>query len=413
MAQGIDGVPGAVADAGPAQWKSEILDFLLGRLTGGAAAVRLPAPHQHAFTSVPVRRWWIFEGKHYRYIEGPLVAAFGRIVSMARRLEATFNPRTTLRERVDGEVDWAETLARGPYHQWSDHVVRSSLMGLDDSERAALRGWTSWLRHEWGEYTRTIPRDASFETSEFATEVEGPIPVERLRRWAHVARRSRWPLMREVMAETLRPVLEPEELDALPLPSDVPSLFELLCLVRVARYFNPRPRDISWLGSGEIGNSLQIGTLRCDYQQQLDHADVLNTPDYAGALARAVVAFGVSVPRRMDIAIQFPTPMNGFDGLLIEAKSGSQRYDVAVPQLRTYRQARSGSSSARYVVWGVVQQPELADATPERVSQLLAAKGAAEDLWLFSSAERIADALAVVFPRDTTRECLRAGISIG
>jgi hypothetical protein len=399
VAQSTDGVQGAIAAAGPAQWKSEILDFLLGRLTSGASSVELTAPHRHAFVSVPIRRWWIFEGKRYRYIDGPLVAAFDRIVSMARRLDATFNPRTTLRERPDGDVDWARTLARGPYHEWSDHVVRSSLLGLDDAERAALRGWVRWLDDEWHEYTRTIATDTVLDTQEFAAEVTGPFTVERLRRWAHVARRSRWPLMRDVVAETLRPVLEPDDLGALPLPSDIPSLFELLCLVRVARYFEPRPHDVRWLGSGEIGNSIQIGTLHCHYQQYLDQQDVLNTPDYAGALARAVAIFDVSVPRRMDIALDFSRPLNGFDGVLIEAKSGSQRYHDTVAQLRTYRQARRRSSQARYVVWGIVEQSELVDATPERLAGLLAITHLGEDLWLFSSADRIGDALAALFPR--------------
>ncbi len=47
------------------------------------------------------------------------------------------------------------------------------------------------------------------------------------------ARRSRWPLLREVVAETFRAAVEPESIDRLPLPSGRDALFELLCAVRI------------------------------------------------------------------------------------------------------------------------------------------------------------------------------------
>ena len=64
---------------------------------------------------------------------------------------------------------------------------------------------------------------------------EAPATVDQLRQWAHVTRRSRWPLLRDVVAETLRTVFEPDALDHVPLPTDHATLFELLCLVRIAR----------------------------------------------------------------------------------------------------------------------------------------------------------------------------------
>jgi hypothetical protein len=99
-----------------------------------------------------------------------------------------------------------------------EYVICSSGIGLSEAEHAALVGWQLWIAAEWFEYGRVVkvdPYDWGATPAEDPTEFTS----EQMRRWAHVARRSRWPLLRDVVAESLRPVLEPEELDRIPLPS--------------------------------------------------------------------------------------------------------------------------------------------------------------------------------------------------
>jgi len=393
----------------PDLWAEEIRDFLLGRLAAGPQPVSLPAPVTHEFKTVPIAHWWIFEGKFYDLLAGTLAARFAEILLMARRLDSTFNPRLRLSDRPDGEVDWGQTLARGAYRPGSDFVVRSSGTGLDEAERAALRGWVRWLESEWLEYARTIRVDTVLDSGGFGDDFAGPFTLERLRRWAHVARRSRWPLLREVVAESLRPLLEPDEMDRIPLPSDPAKLFELLCLVRIARHFVPRPKELRWLDL-HSRNALRIDELSCRYQQSLGTSDVLGAPDYCGALAEAILTFDVGIPKYVDIAFDFEEPVNGFHGLIVEAKSGTQQYRDAVAQLRTYRGARPRRVGSRYLVWGIVQGPVAPDASPERVAKV-ASSGAADDVWIFSSANGIGTVLNTLFPRGIRQIQQRPGSS--
>lgn len=370
-------------------WAAEIRDYLLGRLSANALNVALSAPTTHEFTSRPITRWWIFEGKRYGLLGGTLAAHFSDILSMSRRLDATFNPRLRPSDRPDGEVDWGQTLARGAYRPGAELIVRSSGIGLDEAERAALRGWLGWLEHEWQQYSKTIKVACTFSSGTLGGDIAPPFALERLRTWAHVARRSRWPLLREVVAESLRPVLEPEEVDHIPLPEDPAKLFELLCIVRIARHFVPSPRELRWLDREATGNVLQFDGLSCRYQQPLERSRVIAAADYRGELARAVEAFDVGIPKYVDIAFDFETPIGGFHGLIVEAKSGAQQYRDAVAQLRTYRSAVPRLLGSRFLVWGIVQGPVNTDATPERVNDLVFASARDEDVWMFSSAAAI------------------------
>jgi hypothetical protein len=275
--------------------------------------------------------------------------------------------------------------------------VRSSGVGLDEEERAALRGWARWIEDEWIEYAGTVAIEQGAEHwNSLAAGVEGPFTIDRLRRWAHTARRSRWPLLREVVAESIRPVLEPTELDHIPLPSDLSRLFELLCLVRIARRVAPPPRELCWVNKESTDNIVQLEGVTCHYQQALNRTAVLATTDYAGALASAVDAFDVGIPKFVDLAFDFDEPRAGFDGIIVEAKSGSQVYRDTVAQLRTYRAARPRRPGSRYLVWGVIEGPEPLETTRDHLARALASANLAEDMWLFSNADAIGVVLSAV-----------------
>jgi hypothetical protein len=376
-------------------WAQEIRDYLLGRLSAKLRTAPLRKSQETDLANPPpVRRWWIFDGKRYPMFDGPLGQNWGWVVQSVWRLGETFNPRLRLSDRPDGVVDWGHTLARGPHQLRPEYVVRSSGIGLDEEEHVALLGWVRWIADEWDGYTKSAV-ESRVEWRDFAIDVQGgPFTEERLRRWAHTARRSRWPLLREIVAESLRPVLEPEELDRIPLPSDEAMLFELLCLVRIARSVAPPPREIRWL-STDNDNRIKLDGIVVHYQQSLPKEVVLAT--YEGSLASAVESFRVRIPKFVDLAVDFETRRAGFDGILIEAKSGNQQYGETVAQLRTYRAARQRRPCGRYLIWGVVENSDQLDKTFDDLQRIFAAANKADDVWVFSSADAIPMVLSAAF----------------
>lgn len=309
-------------------WPREIRDYLLGRLAAGQQSISLAVPQTQRLSHVPIRRWWIFEGKRYPSIEGTLSSRWVEVIRAARLLERTFNPRLKLSERPDGAIDWGHTLARGPVGPHAEYVLRSSAVGLGEEEHAALRGWMRWIAAEWAPYAARFglalpaPARQSFEAVA-SQEREAHVTVEQLRRWVHVARRSRWPLLRDLVAETLRAALEPDALDHIPLPIDRPSLFELLCLVRIARRVAPPPDELRWLDLELTGNKLTLAGTTCWYQQALDREAVLGTPDFEG-LAEVAPVFGLRVPQRIDLAFDLDPPRHGINGIIVEANGPRQ-----------------------------------------------------------------------------------------
>ena len=398
MGRSVASVLGEGLSATPEDvWASEIRDYLLGRLSARNRNELLRHVQQTTLEHPPILRWWIFEGKQYAPFGGSLAASFDFALRMAQRLVRTFNPLTRISDRADGVVDWARTLARGASGIRPEYVVRSSGVGLGDDEHAALQGWASWIRSEWAAYASQWKIERHLDWAEFGSADGGPFTEDRLRRWAHVARRSRWPFLRDVVAESLRPALEPEDLNRIPLPSAREKLFELLCLVRIARALAPLPLELRWLQDQDTYNAVDLDGMTCRYQEPLRREAVLATLDYVGALARAVEAFGVSIPKYIDLAFDFRVPRAGFDGLIVEAKSGSQQYGQAVAQLRTYRSARQRRPGSRYLVLGIVESPNDPELTRDELAGFIAAAPSAEDLWLFSGADGIERTLMAVF----------------
>jgi hypothetical protein len=393
--------PGVNTDAA-VEWSREIRDYLLGRLAAGHQSMSLTARQTQQLRHAPIRRWWIFEGKRYGSVDGNLASRWVEIIRATRLLERTFNPRLKLSERPDGAIDWGHTLARGFFGPHPEYVVRSSVVGLGAEEYAALQGWMQWISEEWAQYGGrfglTLPAAAQEALDMLAAqERETHATVEQLRRWLHVARRSRWPLLRDVVAETLRTLFEPAALDRIPLPTDRATLFELLCLVRIARHVAPPPDELRWLDFELNENELRLEGTTCSYQRTLDRDAVLSTPDFEQGLAEVVPVFGLSLPRRVDLAFDFDSPRCGIDGVLVEAKSGNQGFDAAVAQLRVYRRARPTRVGTRHLVWGIVEQSEGGAISEPQIDWLKRKIDSQEgDVWVFSTADSIPAVLGLL-----------------
>lgn len=377
-------------------WVDEIRRYLLGRLSVSARVEDLERSQSVELAHPPIRRWWTLEGKHYSSLGGPLGRNWARVIARAQRLEQTFNPRLRLEDRPNGVVDWARTIVRGPRQLHSQFVVHSSGAGLNEEERAALYGWAAWITREWAEYARANNMTERLEWPEVHLPQEYD-SVDRLRRWAHTARRSRWALLRDVVAESIRPLLESEELNRIPLPADPATLFELLCLIRIARTLAPIPRELRWLNYEMNENTIHFDGVRCSFQQSIGRESVLASSQYRGTLAMAARVFGIRVPDRMDVVFDFHVPRAGFDGIIVEAKSGTQQYGAAVEQLRVYQVARPRRPGTRFVIWGIVENTDGPDATVESVNRLLSEAGLRDDLWIFSSADAIPTVLQTLF----------------
>ncbi len=377
-------------------WAEEIRDYLLGRLSKNRRAVELKAWRQSRLVQAPIRRWWIFEGKEYSPFRGALFSNWPWIARNALRLMGMFSPRLRVSERIDGPVDWGHTLARGPQRVRPEYVIQSSGIGLDEPELECLAGWMRWVADEWRLYAEHVRMDGKVHWPDFPNADPGSITDEQLHRWARTARRSRWPLLRDVIAESLRPTFEPEELDRIPLPLDGATLFELLTLVRVLRHFDPKPQDIRWLSS-ENDNMIRANEVNVYYQQSIDRDRIL--ADYADeALSTSAVdVFNLRIPRRIDLAVDFERTRAGFDGIIIEVKSGGQQFDSTVAQLRTYRAARERVPDSRYIIWGIVEQPDEPDLPLAELQRYVVAEAArAADVWIFSSADNIPKILDAV-----------------
>jgi hypothetical protein len=378
----------SVSESPAKRWAQEIRDYLLGRFSSKAATHPLQHLQTTEFPDPPVRRWWTFEGKRYAGLDGPLAANWSWIIQNAWKLLETFNPRLRLSDRLEGAVDWPQTLARGPRLFRAEYVLRSSGVGLTEEEVALLRGWVRWIDKEWAEYTQSVGIENTLDWRNFAADVEGPFSIEWLRRLAHTARRSRWPLLRGVVSETVRPILEPEELDRIPLPSDEAKLFELLCLVRIASCIASPPRELRWMTKA-TDNTITLDGARIYYQQSLDREIVLATYAHDGPLAPALDLFEVRAPKFVDLAFDFETKRSGFDGLIVEAKCGAQQYEHTVSQLRAYRAARPRRQGQRYLVWGIIENPGRPDRSLAELRAMFAAADRSADVWVFSSADAI------------------------
>lgn len=374
------------------EYAQEIKSWLLGRVEKRRQTHSIDsADRPELFHRVAM--WWMFEGKQYGMLQGTLAASWSQVDHQVRRLLTTYNPVWRSVAAPEGETDWVATAFASATASRRVFVSRASHAGLGDLERQALLGWLEWITRCWLDYTAELgPPEGSSAELPWDTNCRDLSWFEpaQLKRWAHAAKRSRWPLLRTVVAESLRCVLEPQDIDQLPLPSDPPTLFELVCMVRILRFFDAEPSFIRWIDAAR-GNKVRLPGLTYRTQHTLSRDHVLSTYEFDHGLRDAFASAGIRAPARVDGWLTFDEPRAGFHGILVEAKSGTQGPEAAVYQLKAYRAALQQQLMARLVVWGVTESEfESPATTPHRFSP----SADAQDHWVFSSASEIPLVLA-------------------
>lgn len=374
-----------------AAWRAEIVAWLLGRVQGKRLTEDLDA-HRASLVDTPLFWWWVLEGQQHRLLDGSVIGGLERFVRRARQALASFSPRRAELTRPEGEVDWlasAQLAVQGGRRRF---VAQVSGVGLSRDEATALRGTCDWLAVGIDAFAGLLDHETTTGLARPLAQLQAlGAPLRRRhdpavrRRWTRVALRSRWPLLREVCATALRAEHEPVELDALPLPQEVPPLFELLCLVRVMRTMVPRPATIRWLASAD-GNRLRTPGTEARIKRHFGLENVRRAAGLPEALAAAIRRFAVRLPVEADIVLRFEPPRSGFDGILIEVKSGGPQYKQTVMQLQTYRRALG---IGRFLVLGVVEHPRQGSITDAQLDWIRAQANATppRDVWAFTAAD--------------------------
>lgn len=379
------------------EWSREIRGWLLGRLGKGLTTGE--SPSAEAKLAGRALAWWIFEGKRHRFLDGPLALRTADVEREARRLDSVLSPEWSVGESAAAETDWVRTALRRPMDPVPRFVVRASSSGLTDLEREALHGWRRYTAGLWRDYTAELGLPAGApETLPWQSEEEPePVNLRQLHRWAQAARRSRWPLLREVVAETFLAAVEPESIDRLPLPAGRESVFELLCVVRLLDALHGPSGQIRLLGDGDDLAGIRLPGLTCLYQGWLG-GERLSDEELGAPCVSALERHGVVLPRRFDALVTFDEPRAGFHGILLEAKSGAQSFADTVHQLKAYRAALKEQFPGPLLVWGVVEgggdRTKAFDAEALRAASLEREEG--QDLWLFTSEGEMRGALSAL-----------------
>lgn len=338
-------------------YAAEIRDYLLGRLEKAHAS--------HSITSEQTElaprclSWWLFEGKRYIGLELPLALEWEFVRRQVARLRVAHSPRRRSLPTPDGEIDWLATALLSVTTGGQEYVARTTGIGLSDEERTALEGWIVWIEKQWRVYVTELGAPPGVTTeppTARTTEQDLAAPSrEVLRRWAHVARRSRWPLLRNVVAETLRVLLEPQEIDRIPLPTKHDRLFELVCLVRALKTLTPPDRQLRWLDGYDGDNTVSVGDVRGRFQWRFGEEQVRASKFYPRELVEALDRHGIPLGGWMDVFFDLRSTTHPFDAVLVECKSGAQEPASALAQMHFYREILRPKFAGSMLVLGVVE----------------------------------------------------------
>jgi hypothetical protein len=219
--------------------------------------------------------------------------------------------------------------------------------------------------------------------------------------WLRTALRSRWPLLRNVVAETLKCFEQDETLAKVPLPKGKEQVFELLGMVRLIKVFQPAPPFLQWMNK-QSGQALRFdeGTFDCHTSWERDA--VVQAAYQDEGLPSAMKQFNLRVHCRPDLLCRFTPAKKGFAGMIVEFKSGNQGFSDALHQLRMYRETRKAQDSGRLILWGMVEQE--AGITEQRRAWLRERVEGSEDIWIFTGPDMV-DIQVVMSELGLTQTC--------
>ena len=264
-----------------------------------------------------------------------------------------------------------------------------------------------WLSGLWDKYLNDLKLDYSpqkiFDEHLDPSNIISNVAYLDLIKWATIAKRSRWPLFRNVIAESLRPTFEPVIIDKLPLPESQSAIFELLCMVRILRTINKNPSAICWVDNYIGNNKCRIHEGIYHYQHQFDP---LYSLDFSENLSEATKWQNVKVPEYADGYFEFTIPYNGFSGILIEAKSSKKDNERelgdTIYQLKSLLSAiRKERKSGKYLILGIVDNIKKDNNLNEYLKYILEPKeNMSNDIWCFISADEIEKTVsAIIFDK--------------
>ncbi|MCA9548213.1 MAG: hypothetical protein KC613_27605, partial [Myxococcales bacterium] len=319
-----------------------------------------------------------------------------------QRLLAVYSPRDRRLDRPEGRVDWLASRLASVGQAQPVYVGEVSGVGLGREERAALLGWCDWIAQQADRFAHAHLDEADraalapdlARLARLGADYRGRHDVGLRRRWAHTARRSRWPFLRQVVADGLAAETSQTAVDRLPVPADRPTAFELLVLVRLLSALSEAPPAVRWLANGN--GHLRLPGIHAQFQRSFAAEQVRRAAALSAPAGEAITRFQVNLPTRSDLWIGFDRPRGGFDGVLVEVKSGGPQYRDTVLQLQTYRHALPDAEVQRALVLGVVEQPAQGPLRPSQAAWLAAQASGTDDVWAFCGPDDLAAVLAAV-----------------
>jgi len=384
------------------KYTEEIREYLVGRLvpkhdTGGL--------NREIFAEIqkPILPWLIFEGNKYNGYPEPLYKCWDQINRQIDFLLSTYNPKWQGIYLPEGEIDWVATAFKTVTNIVPEFVCRASKIGLSENEKKALFGWMKWISELWSNYLCTLKLE--YKPAElFKDYIDSSydhieVNSRNFIKWASTAKRSRWPLMRNVVAESLRCAFEPVYVNRLPLPETESEIFELLCMVRILKAFDREPSVISWVDTRAGDNKCRIPGAVYHYQYNIMP---LHSSEFSEELSDAIKLQNVKIPKFADGYFKFDNQFNGFHGILVEAKSGQNREaGDTVYQLKALLAAiRKEMNGGRFLILGIVENSDRNNNIKEYIEFISDKYAHSEkDVWCFLKADEIEEFLKAIMYR--------------